>query len=190
MDDLDKIREEAGRQSRLQLERYQARRIDLESKYILQMAHLTVPATVWKYVQKAVMASPANLVMLDLEDSIPRDNDELLALGRNNVVRALEELDWGKRLRFFRPRGIALDPLHDDIVTVVQRAGARLDGLVYPKAESAAEIESLDKTLRRVEELAGLSPGKIKIEILIESATAVEEVFEIAFASRRLVGLI
>src|SRR5262249_16041160 len=163
---------------RMLLEHYQARRIDLESKYLLQMAHLTVPATVWKYVEKAVTASPANLVMLDLEDSIPRNNDELLVLGRNNVIRALEELDWRKRLRFFRARGIELDPSHDDIVTIVQRAGARLDGLVYPIAESAAEIESLDETLARFEKLAGLTPGKIKIEVLIESANAVEEVFE------------
>jgi citrate lyase subunit beta/citryl-CoA lyase len=154
------------------------------------MAHLTVPATVWKYVEKAVTSSAANLVMLDLEDSIPRDNDEMLQLGRNNVIKALERLDWGKRLRYFRPRGIELDPSHDDIVTIVQAAGARLDGLVYPKVETAAEIESLDQSLNRVEELAGLASGRIKIQVLIESASAVEEVFEIACASRRLTGLI
>src|SRR5215510_11882567 len=167
MNDLNLICEAAGGRNRMLLEHYQARRIDLESKYLLQMAHLTVPATVWKYVEKAVTGSAANLVMLDLEDSIPRDNDELLLLGRNNVIRALEELDWGRRLRFFRPRGIELDPSNDDIVTIVHRAGARLDGLVYPKAQSAAEIESLDQTLGRVEEIAGLTVGKIKIEVLI-----------------------
>ena len=180
----------AGERNRLLLERYRARRIDLEPKYLVQMAHLTVPATVWKYVENAVTRSPANLVMLDLEDSIPRDNPELLEIGRSTIVRALEQLDWGNRLRFFRPRGIELDPSHDDIVTIALGAGGRLDGLVYPKAESAAEIQSLDQTLGQVEDLAGLRPGKLKIEVLIESATAVEEVFEIATASGRLTGLI
>jgi citrate lyase beta subunit len=154
------------------------------------MAHLTVPATIWKYVEKAVTGSAANLVMLDLEDSIPRHNDELLEVGRNNVIRALEELDWGNRLRFFRPRGLELDPTHDDITTIGLAAGTRLDGLVYPKAETAGEIKSVDETLSRMEDIAGIAPGRIKVEVLIESAAAVEEVFEIALASPRLRGLI
>src|SRR5256714_5752797 len=79
--------------------------IELEPRYLVQMAHLTTPATVWKYVEGAATRSIANLVMLDLEDSIPRDNPELLERGRANVIRAFNELDWGRRLRFFRPRG-------------------------------------------------------------------------------------
>src|SRR4249920_1915555 len=96
------------------LDRYQTQIIELEPKYLLQMAHLTTPATVWKYVESAVTKSKANLVMLDLEDSIPRDNPELLEQGRANVIRAFNELDWGPRLRFFRPRGLELDPAHSD----------------------------------------------------------------------------
>src|SRR5215469_8608777 len=172
------IQKEAGQRNRALLEQYRARQIDLEARYLVQMAHLTVPATVWKYVEKAVTSSAANLVMLDLEDSIPRDNDDMLQLGRNNIVKALEDLDWGRRLRFFRPRGIELDPSHDDVSTIVQAAGARLDGLVYPKAETAAEVMSLDETLALVEEAAGLIQRKIKIQVLIESASAVEDVFE------------
>ena len=68
------------------------------------MAHLTCPATVWKYVESAATKSAANLVMLDLEDSIPRGDDAKLAEGRANVIRSFNTLDWGTRLRFFRPR--------------------------------------------------------------------------------------
>src|SRR2546427_11534428 len=92
------------------LNRYAGQLIDIEPKYFVQMAHLTTPATVWKYVESAATKSKANLVMLDLEDSIPRDNDELLAQGRSNVIRAFNELNWESRLRFFRPRGLELDP--------------------------------------------------------------------------------
>jgi|SRR4030095_10461024 citrate lyase subunit beta/citryl-CoA lyase len=172
------------------LDRYRSQLIELEPKYLLQMAHLTTPATVWKYVESAVTKSKANLVMLDLEDSIPRDNSELLQQGRDNVIRAFNELDWGPRLRFFRPRGLELDPEHSDIRTIVQAAGPNIDGLIYPKIESAEEVRSIDQTLSELEPKLGLEHGRIRIEPLIESASAEENVFEIARSSQRLVGLI
>jgi citrate lyase subunit beta/citryl-CoA lyase len=168
----------------------QERILDLEPKFLVQMAHLTTPATVGKYVETAATKSAANLVMLDLEDSIPRGNEELLRHGRDNVVNAVNDLDWGRRLRFFRPRGLALDPGHTDIIDVVSRCGKKLDGLVYPKTESAAEVVSIDHTLSSLEAAHGLPNGLIRIEVLIESANAEEQVFEIARASKRLVGLI
>lgn len=169
---------------------YRDRMIELEPKYLIQMAHLTTPATVWKYIEGAVTKSKANLVMLDLEDSIPRDNRELLELGRANVIRAFNELDWGQRLKFFRPRGLELDPAHEDIAIIVQHAGARLDGLIYPKIESADEVRSIDETLSALESRFNLPQGRIRIEALIESASAEENLFEIARASKRLVGLV
>jgi len=172
------------------LDRYREQVIDLEPKYLLQMAHLTTPATVWKYVESAVTKSKANLVMLDLEDSIPRNNDELLEQGRSNVIRAFNELDWGSRLRFFRPRGLELDPLFEDIATIVKGAGSKLDGLIYPKIDDADEVRSIDQTLSALEAELGLETGQIKIEPLIESASAEENVFEIARSSKRLVGLV
>jgi hypothetical protein len=87
----------ARERSRIITERIESQIIDLEPKYLVQMAHLTTPATVWKYVEGAVTKSTANLVMLDLEDSIPRNNDELLSQGRANIIRAFNELDWGRR---------------------------------------------------------------------------------------------
>jgi citrate lyase subunit beta/citryl-CoA lyase len=167
-----------------------ARDLGLPPKYLVQMAPLTTPATVAKYVESACTKSSANLVMLDLEDSTPRGNDALLKAGRDNVVRAFNELDWGKRLRFFRPRGLRLDPGHTDIIDIVTRAGKNLDGLVYPKIESAAEVVSIDETLTLLEEKLGLPKGHVRLEVLIESANAEEQVFEIARSSRRLVGLI
>jgi citrate lyase beta subunit len=168
----------------------ETRTLDLEPKYLVQMAHLTTPATVWKYVEAAATKSAANLVMLDLEDSIPRGNQQALDEGRKNVIRAFQSLDWGRRLRYFRPRGLELDPAHEDIATVVSAAGDKLDGLIYPKVEGPEEVESIDRTLTAIEEKAGLPKGKITIQVLIESAAAEERVFEIARSSRRLTGLI
>ncbi len=172
------------------LNQYRDQVIELEPKYLLQMAHLTTPATVWKYVESAVTKSKANLVMLDLEDSIPRNNEEVLAQGRSNIIRAFNKLDWGSRLRFFRPRGLELDPAFEDIATIVEAAGSKLDGLIYPKIEDADEVRSIDAALTTLEENLGLARGQIRIEPLIESASAEENVFEIARSSKRLVGLV
>lgn len=169
---------------------FSERIIELEAKYYVQMAHLTCPATVWKYTEGAATKSKANLVMLDLEDSIPRDNQELLEQGRANIIRAFNELDWGNRLRFFRPRGLELDPAHEDICVIVEQAGAKFDGLIYPKVESADEVRSIDETLTALENKLAIVPGKIKIEVLIESAMAEANIFDIATSSKRLVGLI
>lgn len=186
----DSVTNEAGQRNARLLNQYRDQIIELEPKYLVQMAHLTTPATVWKYVESAVTKSKANLVMLDLEDSIPRNNDELLAQGRSNVIRAFNELDWGSRLKFFRPRGLELDPGFEDIATIVEAAGSKLDGLIYPKIEHAEEVRSIDATLAALEEQLGIQRNRIKIEPLIESASAEENVFEIARSSRRLVGLV
>src|SRR2546425_4878627 len=190
MSNSDAITDAARERNTRLLEQQRIEAIELEPKYLLQMAHLTTPATVWKYVESAVTKSKANLVMLDLEDSIPRDNQELLEQGRTNVIRAFDELDWGTRLRFFRPRGLELDPGHSDIAVIVEAAGSKLDGLIYPKIENAEEVRSIDETLTQLEEDLGLVRGGIRIEPLIESASAEENVFEIARSSRRLVGLV
>jgi citrate lyase subunit beta / citryl-CoA lyase len=180
----------AGERNAPILDGYNRRLIELEPKFYVQMAHLTCPATVWKYVEGAATKSQASLVMLDLEDSIPRNNQQLLEQGRANVIRAFNELDWGRRLRFFRPRGLELDPAHQDIAVIVEQAGSNLDGLIYPKVESAEEVRSIDATLSALEKKTALPQGSVKLEVLIESASAEANIFEIAQASPRLVGLI
>jgi citrate lyase beta subunit len=172
------------------LARLYTREIDLPARLLVQMAHLTCPATVWKYVESAATRSAANLVMLDLEDSIPRGDAARLAEGRANVIRAFNVLDWGSRLRFFRPRGLALDPGHEDIAVVVAAAGGKLDGLIFPKIETPDEVRSIDATLTALERKHGLPEGRISVQVLIESVSAEEQAFEIARSSPRLSGLI
>ncbi|MCZ7582005.1 MAG: aldolase/citrate lyase family protein [Deltaproteobacteria bacterium] len=150
---------------------------------------LTVPATNWKYVEGA-SRSKANLVMLDLEDSIPRGNDELLQQGRENIIKGYRDLDWGDIIKYFRPRGLALDPDFEDIAVIVTAAGEYIDGLIYPKIESAEEVRSIDRALTELEKSAGLPAGKITFQVLIESVNAEEHVFDIAKASPRLTALI
>jgi len=149
------------------------RYIDLDARSFVQMAHLTTPATRWSMVEKACTKAKANLVMLDMEDSTPRGDDEALHHARWNVIRAYKELgDWNGQLKFFRPRGLQLDPGHTDICVIVAEAGEHIDGLIYPKMETPEELQSIDETLTALERKHGLEEGKIKLEVLIESVSA------------------
>lgn len=160
------------------------------ARFAVQAVHLTVPATRWTMVEGAIAKTNADLVMLDLEDSIPRDDDEALERGRANVVRALSQLDWGRKLRFFRPRGLDLDPRLDDLRFVVPRVRERLEGIVVPKVVGADDVVRFDRALAEIERAEGLEVGRVKMQVLIESVTAEEHAFEIARATSRLVGLV
>jgi citrate lyase subunit beta / citryl-CoA lyase len=162
----------------------------LPTRFAVQAAHLTVPATRWQMVEGAVAKSGADLVMLDLEDSIPRDDAPALELGRQNAVRALRELDWGRKLRFFRPRGLDLDPALEDLRFVVPRVREKLEGIVVPKVVGPDDVVRFDRGLADIERAEGLEVGGIKMQVLIESVTAEEQAFEVARASSRLTGLV
>lgn len=183
------ITKEAGERNRRLLKSYEDFHIPLDPKYRVQYAHLTCPATNWKYIEGAAKGK-ANLVMLDLEDSIPRGNTELLEQGRANIIRAYKELDWTGKIKYFRPRGLELDPDFEDIAAVVSAAGSYIDGLIFPKIESPEEVESIDKVLTELEYAGNLPHGKLTFQVLIESVNAERAVFEIAKASRRLTALI
>ncbi|MFO0555799.1 MAG: aldolase/citrate lyase family protein [Polyangiaceae bacterium] len=167
----------------------------LPPRFAAPLAHLTVPAPRWSMVERAC-ARPApgalapSLIMLDLEDGIPEGDDALLRAGRDNVVRALRELDWGGALRFFRPRGLALDPEFEDVRDVVARAGSRLEGLVLPKVEHPDEVKLLDEVLTDLERTHALASGDIRVHVLVESVAAEERAFELAVAAPRVAGLV
>ncbi|HEV7664559.1 MAG TPA: CoA ester lyase, partial [Chloroflexota bacterium] len=66
----------------------------------------------------------------------------------------------------------------------------RLDAVILPKAESAADVVFLDRLLSQIEQAQGWTVGRIGIEVLVESAAGLQRVAEIASASPRLLALI
>src|SRR5438045_2289029 len=73
---------------------------------------------------------------------------------------------------------------------VGEPAGDRIDTLILPKVESAADVTFLDRLLTQIELAQGWPVGRIGIEVLIESASGVQQVDEIARSSARLEALI
>jgi citrate lyase subunit beta/citryl-CoA lyase len=131
-------------------------------------------------------ASAADLVFLDLEDSVA---ESLKPAARDTIVTALTELDWGKTTRAVRINAPGSAWATDDLGTVVTGAGANLDVVIVPKARSAADIRQIDAALGELERgLARTAP--IGIEVLIEEVEALLAVEEIAASSPRVEALI
>src|SRR5262249_12230268 len=94
------------------------------------------------------------------------------------------------KVRAFRPNGLPTKFFYRDVIEVVEAAGARIDVMVLPKIESAADVLFADRLLTQIEQNVGLPGGRIRLEAMIETAGAVLHAEEIASATPRLAGLI
>lgn len=147
-----------------------------------------------------LLAQPrrAPLVVLDGEDArAPRA--DVIQQGRATAARVLRAADWAEgTLRFYRPPGLNLPDTAEDLVSVLFDAGRDrepraypLDGIVFPKVEQPEEIDWLLATLDAVERALHLDPGRIRLALLIESASAVAQALALARrAASRLCALI
>jgi citrate lyase beta subunit len=130
--------------------------------------------------------SRADVVMLDLEDSVPPKAKET---ARTAVVNALRTIDWGAKIVTARINALDTPFGYRDLLVLAEEAGERLDAVVIPKVDDRADIHFADKMLTGIEMAAGLS-ARIGLEAIIESARGLANVGEIAAASDRLATLI
>ena len=151
----------------------------------LMRTMLFVPGSRPAMIAKAA-ASLADAVCLDLEDSVLPDEK---AASRGNVIRALQEIDFGRRVRMVRINSLDTDYAELDVMEVMGAAADRVDVVMMPKVASDADVVFVDRLLTQVEDAKGLT-RRIGIEAQIESAAGFLYVREIASASSRLEGLI
>ena len=124
----------------------------------------------------------ADMVFLDLEDSVaPLEKES----ARDHVVKAINEQDWGDAVLCVRVNAWDTKWTYRDVVHVVENASERLDELMLPKVQSAAEIHALDLLLTQIEETTGRS-SRVGIEAQIETTRGLINVEEICAASDRL----
>src|SRR5438067_12592602 len=147
---------------------------------------LSVPASSEKMLGKAP-GLPADMVFMDLEDSVAPLAKEA---ARAKVVDAIKNLDWGDRTLCVRVNAWDTKWTYGDVIEAVGNAGERLEEVMLPKVQSAAEIVALDLLLNQVEENAGLPHGHIGIEAQIETTRGLINVEEICAASPRLETII
>src|ERR1700730_16847329 len=147
---------------------------------------LSVPGSSERFLAKGP-AVAADMTFLDLEDSVAPLEKEA---ARAKVVDAIKNLDWGDRVLCVRINAWDTKWTAYDVMEIVGSAGERLDEVMLPKVQSAAEIVALDLLLRQVEAQSGLPVGHIGIEAQIETARGLINVEEICAASPRLETII
>ncbi len=154
--------------------------------FVVRRSELTVPGHSLKMMTKAA-ASNTDQVMLDLEDACAVSQK---VEARKTVVEALNTLDFGGKIRAFRPNNVRTRFFYRDLIEVVEAAGRNIDVVVIPKSYGPEDILFVDRFLTQIEENMGFEMGRIKLEALIESADAVLHAEQIAKCTPRMGGLI
>lgn len=152
----------------------------------VRRSELACPAHSLKMMAKAA-ASEADEVIFDLEDGCA-PSQKIAA--RKTLVEAFNTLDFHGKVRAFRANSLHTKFFYRDVIEVVEAAGTRIDVVVLPKVQDAADVLFADRLLTQIEQNVGLPVGRIRLEALIESAKAVLHAEEIAASTPRLSGLI
>ncbi|HIP22014.1 MAG TPA: CoA ester lyase [Rhodobacteraceae bacterium] len=127
-------------------------------------------------------ASAADVINLDLEDSVaPSDK----ASARANVIKAVNEIDWGNKTLSVRINGLDTEYWYKDVVDLLEQTNGRLDQIMIPKVGNAGDIYAVDALVSAIER-GKRAEKAIKFEVIIETAAGLAHVEEIAAASPRM----
>lgn len=144
---------------------------------------LFTPADSLRKIEKGARLG-TDAIILDLEDAVSPDQKEI---ARQNVISALLNLDFGKKERLVRVNhDVEGELLSADLEAV---ASTSANGIVIPKAESAADIRFIDERLSTAERVYGRPLSTISLFVLVETALGIMNLKEIAQASPRIEAL-
>ena len=146
----------------------------------LNRSELAVPGSQPQLFEKAA-ASQADVVFLDLEDAVAPDDK---AQARKNIIQAIGDLDWGNKQLSVRINGLDTHYMYRDVVDLLEQAGDRLDMIMIPKVGTASDVYAVDMLVSQVEQAFGRKK-RIGFELIIETALGMQNITEIAAASKR-----
>jgi citrate lyase subunit beta/citryl-CoA lyase len=124
-----------------------------------------------------------DVVILDLEDGVAIGEKETGRIFARDAIPIYE--DTGTDI-FVRVNSLGTGLTGEDVSHVVAKG---LDGIMLPKTETKEDVIKLSQLLEAEEERKGLGPNSIDILPLVESPRGVQNIFDIASASSRVIGL-
>lgn len=151
----------------------------------LRRSQLSVPGSSEKMLTKAAQ-SAADHVFCDLEDAVA---PSAKIAARDTIAHALNSLDWGRKTRCVRINDISTEWCHDDIISVVTKAGANIDTIMLTKVKSVSDVLFADALLGQLGKKLKLD-RVIGLEVLIEEIEGLQAVDEIAKCSPRVEAVI
>src|SRR5690625_1102233 len=146
----------------------------------LNRSELAVPGSNYRFLEKAAEAA-ADVVFLDLEDAVAPDDK---AQARQNIIKALNELDFGKKTVSVRINGLDTHYMYRDLVDLIEQGGERLDLIMIPKVGTAADVYAIDMLVTQIEEAVGRKK-RLGFEMIIETALGMANKDAIATADTR-----
>ena len=146
----------------------------------LNRSELAIPGSQPQMFEKAAKLD-VDVIFLDLEDAVAPNEKEQ---ARKNIIKALNEIDWGNKSMSVRLNGLDTHYMYRDVVDVVEQAGERLDLIMIPNVGTAADVYAVDMMVTQIEAAKGYKK-RIGFEHIIETALGMQNVSEIAAASPR-----
>ncbi|MGH8667059.1 MAG: HpcH/HpaI aldolase/citrate lyase family protein [Burkholderiales bacterium] len=129
---------------------------------------------------KTCLGCDADVLVLDLEYSVPPKHKEAARSGLNDLVRALGPIQRELFVRIDRATRWA------DAAAAVVRG---VNGIVFAGAEQAGEIAELDQLVAALEKERGLELGAMELVLMLESAPGFWNAGSLAQASPRVTAL-
>jgi citrate lyase subunit beta / citryl-CoA lyase len=158
----------------------------MADRYRPRRSCLSVPASSERFIAKA-RDLPVDEMFLDLEDAVaPAAKDD----ARRNAVAALTSGSWRAGIRGVRINDATTPWAYQDVVALVEGAGAALDVIILPKVVDPGHLVWLDLLLTQAERATGREGDPIGIDAQIEDAQGLAAVDAIAAASGRLESLV
>ena len=151
-----------------------------------RMIHFFDPSNAKMAAKVPQLVGSVDVLLGNLEDAVKADRKEAARAGLVEIARAT---DFGDATQLWT-RVNALDSpwALDDLTTLVTEIGDRLDVVMVPKVQGAEDIHYVDRLLAQLEARAGLT-RPILVHAILETASGVANVEEIATASPRMQGI-
>ncbi len=150
-----------------------------------RMIHFFDPGNEKMAAKVPDLAKRVDVLLGNLEDAVRADRKEA---ARNGLVAIAKANDFGRTQLWTRVNSLDSPWVLDDLITLVTEIGDKLDVIMVPKVEGAQDIHYVDRLLAQLEARAGL-PKPLMVHAILETASGVANVEEIAGASPRMQGI-
>lgn len=150
-----------------------------------RMIHFFDPSNAKMVVKVPDLLRKVDVVLGNLEDAIQSDRK---VAAREGLVEVGKSIDFGETQFWTRVNALNSPWFLDDVVRVVGEIGAVVNVIMIPKVEGPWDIHFVDQLLAQLEARHSLK-RPLLVHAILETASGVNHVEEIAAASPRMQGI-
>ncbi|MCB9584741.1 MAG: CoA ester lyase [Polyangiaceae bacterium] len=150
-----------------------------------RMIHFFDPSNPKMAAKVPDIAPQVDVLLGNLEDAVSADRKEA---AREGLIEIAKKTDFGDTQLWTRINSLDSPWCLDDLLRLVGEIGDKLDVIMVPKVQGPWDIYYVDQLLAQLEAKHGLKEPLL-IHAILETATGVNHVEEIAAASPRMQGL-